>query len=207
MKKKTTLVVASHNPGKLREIREILAGQDVEVILQSDLGLDIDVEETGTTFEENARLKAQAVMDASGLPTVADDSGIEVDALDGGPGVYSARFGGTRDDEAHNRLLLKKLAGVPDPERTARYVCAVVCLFPDGRAYTGKGTCEGWIGHEEIGTGGFGYDPLFCLPGGTVTMAQLTEEEKNKISHRGRALRAMAEQMEREENSREESQC
>ena len=188
-----TFVLASQNRGKLREMQEILSGLGIRVVLQSQLGLQVEVEETGTTFEENALLKAQAVMAASGLPAIADDSGLMVDALDGAPGVYSARFGGCTDDGARNALLLEKLAQVPAQKRGAKFVCAIVCLFPDGRRITARGECPGQIAFAPAGENGFGYDPLFFLPGLGRTMAQLSEEEKNGLSHRGRALRELCE--------------
>lgn len=186
------LVLASKNPGKLKEIQEILESLGVEVLLESQVGLDLEVEETGTTFEENAFLKADAVMKASGLPAIADDSGLVVDALDGAPGVYSARFGGKESDAARTALLLEKLEGIPAEKRTARFVSAVACCLPDGRTVTAKGSCEGVIAAAPRGQGGFGYDPVFLVPELGKTFAELSAEEKNRISHRGTALRAFA---------------
>lgn len=186
------LVLASKNPGKLRELQEILGSLGVEVLLESQVGLDLEVEETGTTFEENAFLKADAVMKASGLPAIADDSGLVVDALDGAPGVYSARFGGRESDAARTALLLEKLEGVPADKRTARFVSAIACRLPDGRTVAAKGSCEGVVAAAPRGQGGFGYDPVFLVPSLGKTFAELSAEEKNKISHRGAALRAFA---------------
>ncbi len=187
------LVLASKNPGKLRELQEILGSLGVEVLLESQVGLDLEVEETGTTFEENAFLKADAVMKASGLPAIADDSGLVVDALDGAPGVYSARFGGKESDAARTALLLEKLEGVPAEKRTARFVSAIACRLPDGRTVPAKGSCEGVVADAPRGQGGFGYDPVFLVPSLGKTFAELSAEEKNQISHRGAALRAFAE--------------
>lgn len=187
------LVLASKNPGKLRELQEILGSLGVEVLLESQVGLDLEVEETGTTFEENAFLKADAVMKASGLPAIADDSGLVVDALNGAPGVYSARFGGKESDAARTALLLEKLEGVPAEKRTARFVSAIACRLPDGRTFTAKGSCEGVVADAPRGQGGFGYDPVFLVPSLGKTFAELSAEEKNQISHRGAALRAFAE--------------
>lgn len=184
-------VLASKNPHKLQELGAILGGLGIEVILESELGLDIDVEETGTTFEENSRLKAEAVMRAANMPTIADDSGLMVDALDGAPGVYSARYGpkghaGTDDERI--AFLLKNMKDVPDAARTARFVCVITCLWPDGREIVARGECVGSILHEKHGCGGFGYDPVFFVPERGKTYAELTPAEKNAISHRARAL-------------------
>lgn len=191
------MVLASKNPNKLREMQVLLSAIGAEAVLQSDVGVDIDVEETGATFEENSYLKAVAVMKATGLPAIADDSGIVVDALNGAPGVYSARYGGDAcpDDGARNRLLLQNMAEVPDGQRSARFVSVITCVFPDGRRIAARGTCEGVILREEVGDGGFGYDPLFYMPTEGRTMAQLTPERKNQISHRANALREFAEKL------------
>ena len=178
------LVLASKNEKKLREMNDILSGMGVEVCLQADVGIDIDVEETGTTFEENSRLKAQAVMEASGLPAIADDSGLCVDALNGAPGVYSARYGGEGlDDVGRYRLLLANMSGI-------------TCCFPGGDVLTARGECPGTIAFAPMGEGGFGYDPVFFLPKLKKTFAQLTAEEKNAISHRGLALEAFQAKLE-----------
>lgn len=180
------LVLASQNPGKLEELKEILSRMGVEVCLQADAGVHLDVEETGTTFAENALLKAKAVMEASGLPAIADDSGLCVDALGGAPGVYSARYGGPGlDNRGRCQLLLENLRGQP---RAARFISVIACCFPDGTVLTAEGECPGTIAFAPQGTGGFGYDPIFFLPPLKKTFAQLTSEEKNAISHRGRAL-------------------
>ena len=183
------LVLASKNPKKLKEMNEILSGMGVEVCLQSDVGIDIDVEETGATFEENSLLKAKAVMEASGLPAIADDSGLCVDALNGAPGVFSARYGGEGLDDAGRYRLL--LANMPKgAARTAKFVSVITCCFPNGDVLTARGECPGTIAFAPMGEGGFGYDPVFFLPKLKKTFAQLAPEEKNAISHRGRALEA-----------------
>ena len=182
------LVLASKNQKKLKEMSEILSQLGVEVVLQSQVGVDVDVEETGTTFEENSLLKAKAVMEASGLPAIADDSGLCVDALNGAPGVYSARYGGPElDDVGRYRLLLENMRG--QSPRTARFVSVITCCFPGGDVLTARGECEGTIAYAPMGEGGFGYDPVFFLPEQKKTFAQLTAEEKNAISHRGKALK------------------
>lgn len=180
------LVLASKNQKKLVEMRDILSHMGVEVCLQSDVGVDVDVEETGTTFEENSLLKARAVMEASGLPAIADDSGLCVDALGGAPGVYSARYGGPGlDDVGRYRLLLENMKGQP---RGAKFVSVITCCFPNGDVLTARGECPGTIAFAPQGEGGFGYDPVFFVPPLKKTFAQLTAEEKNAISHRGKAL-------------------
>ena len=189
------MVLASKNPKKMKEMNEILSGMGVEVCLQSDVGIDIDVEETGTTFEENSLLKARAVMEASGLPAIADDSGLCVDALNGAPGVYSARYGGEGlDDTGRYKLLL---ANMPrGAARTAKFVSVITCCFPGGEVLTARGECPGTIAFAPMGEGGFGYDPVFFLPKLKKTFAQLSAEEKNAISHRGRALEAFQAKLE-----------
>ena len=189
------LVLASKNQKKMKEMNEILSGMGVEVCLQSDVGIDIDVEETGTTFEENSLLKARAVMEASGLPAIADDSGLCVDALNGAPGVYSARYGGEGlDDTGRYKLLL---ANMPrGAARTAKFVSVITCCFPGGDVLTARGECPGTIAFAPMGEGGFGYDPVFFLPKLKKTFAQLSPEEKNAISHRGKALEAFQAKLE-----------
>jgi len=187
------LILASRNPGKLKELQTILGGFGVEVLSESEAGLALEVEETGTTFEENSFLKADAVMRASGHPAIADDSGLMVDALDGAPGVYSARFGGKETDGERIALLLEKLRHVPPERRTARFVSVVTCRMPDGRTLAARGTCEGVITETPRGAGGFGYDPVFFVPSLGKTFAEMTDGEKNAISHRGAALRRFAE--------------
>lgn len=188
------LVLASKNQKKLRELREILSAQGVEVVSEADVGVDVDVEETGTTFEENALLKARAVCEASGLPAVADDSGLCVDALGGAPGVYSARYGGPGlDDVGRYQLLLENMRGMLD--RRCKFVSAICCCFPDGEVITARGECPGTLAYAPKGEDGFGYDPIFFLPERKKTFAELTAEEKNAISHRGNALRDFAGQL------------
>ena len=184
------LVLASQNKGKLKEMQKILADLGVEVVLQSELGIDVDVEETGTTFAENSMLKAKAVMEASGLPAIADDSGLCVDWLNGAPGVYSARYGGLDSDEARYRLLLENLRGATN--RAAHFHTDIVCCFPNGDVLQAEGDCHGTIAYAPAGDGGFGYDPIFFVPQLRKTFSQLTADEKNEISHRGTALRAFA---------------
>ena len=180
-------VLASKNPKKLVELRDILSAQGIEVVSEADVGVDVEVEETGTTFYENACLKARAVMEATGLPAVADDSGLCVDALNGAPGVYSARYGGPElDDPGRCTLLLENMRGMLD--RRCKFVSVVVCCFPNGELVTGQGECAGTLAYAPRGDNGFGYDPIFFVPGLKKTFAQLTPEEKNAISHRGSAL-------------------
>lgn len=183
------LVLASKNQHKLVELQTILGQMGLEVVLESDLGIDVDVEETGVTFAENAMLKAKAVMEASGMAAIADDSGLVVDALNGEPGVYSARYGGRPTDLDRTMLLLEKMKDVPEEQRTGRFVSAIACALPDGREVTAEGVCEGKILFELRGTGGFGYDPVFYVPQLGKTFAEAGAEEKNAISHRGNALR------------------
>lgn len=188
------LVLASKNPKKLTELSTILSGLGIEVCLQADAGVDVEVEETGATFEENSMLKAKAVMEASGLPAVADDSGLCCDGLNGAPGVYSARYGGpSLDDAGRYRLLLENLRG---QTRAAKFVSVITCCFPNGDVITARGECPGTIAFAPQGNGGFGYDPVFVVPSLKKTFAQLSPEEKNAISHRGKALRAFAEKLE-----------
>ena len=183
-------VLASHNKGKLVEMQSILGELGVEVVLQSDVGLSLEPEETGETFLENAAIKAKTVMEASGLPAIADDSGLCVDWLNGGPGIYSARYGGLDDDKARNALLLANMRG--STNRNAHFHSAIVCAFPNGDVVTAEGDCPGTIAFAPMGENGFGFDPLFFVPSLRKTFAQLTAEEKNAISHRGNALRAFA---------------
>jgi XTP/dITP diphosphohydrolase len=189
------LALASRNPGKITEILEICREWPVRWILATDPGLDRwpDVEETGQTYVENALLKARAVAESVGVPAVADDSGIEVDALGGGPGPRSARFAGPgASDEQNLGLLIERVADVPPGDRAARYRCVAACAWPDGREVWTEGTCEGRLVAERRGSGGFGYDPIFVpAEADGRTMAELSPEEKNAISHRGRALRAL----------------
>ena len=196
------LVLASQNQKKLKEMEEILSQLGVEVCLQSDVGVNVDVEETGTTFEENSLLKAKAVMEASGLPAIADDSGLCVDALGGAPGVYSARYGGEGlDDVGRYRLLLENMRGMA---RGAKFVSVITCCFPNGDVLTARGECPGTIAFAPQGEGGFGYDPIFFLPQLKKTFAQITPEEKNAISHRGQALELFKAELEHYMNEKNE---
>ena len=193
-------VLASKNQHKLAEISKIVAQFGMELVLQSELGLDIDVDETGETFEENSMLKARAVMEASGMPAIADDSGLMVDALDGAPGVYSARYGGSHDrtDEERYRYLLSNLENVPDENRSAKFVSVITLLYPDGHAIVARGECSGTILHAPRGENGFGYDPVFFVTSEGKSMAELSPERKNEISHRARALQVLAARLEEE---------
>lgn len=193
------IVIASSNQGKIREIVEIFSGLDVKLLTKDDVGAwPDDIEESGVTYLDNALIKARSICETTGLPALADDSGIEVDALDGAPGVHSARFAGPEaDDEANNRKLADLLAATPRNKRSARYICVAVVVFPDGEEIAAYGTCEGMIAEEPRGEGGFGYDPWFIPFGGSRTMAELTPKEKHGISHRGKALRELAEKLPR----------
>ena len=182
------LILASNNAHKLREFTEILSPLGIEIISQSAAGCHFEVDETGTTFEENAYLKAAAVTEATGLPAVADDSGLAVDALNGEPGIYSARYTGNHEDtdRDRNNYLLEKMNGVEI--RTARFVSCISCTFPNGDRIDTRGECEGEIMHGVSGENGFGYDPLFCPMGYDRSMGELSADEKNSISHRGKSL-------------------
>ena len=182
------VILASKNAHKLEELSAILGQLGFEIALESEYGLDIEVEETGTTFEENSFLKADAVMKASGLPVLADDSGLMVDALDGAPGVYSARYGHKASDKERTAYLLENMKDVPEERRGAKFVCVITCLFPDGRKIVARGECPGVIARAPHGENGFGYDPVFYLPELGMTYAELPSEQKNAISHRARAL-------------------
>ena len=189
------LVLASQNKKKLVEMNDILSGLGIEVCSQAEAGVNLEPEETGTTFEENSLIKARAVMEASGLPAIADDAGLCVDALKGAPGVYSARYGGDGlDDVARYRLLLENMQG--QMPRTAKFVSVITCCFPNGDVITARGECPGTIAFAAMGEGGFGYDPVFFVPPLKKTFAQLTPEEKNAISHRGKALKIFQEKLE-----------
>ena len=191
------VVLASHNQKKMVEMKAILSQMGVEVLSQAEVGVDLEPEETGTTFEENARIKAQAVMQATGLPAIADDSGLMVDALGGDPGVYSARYGGPGlDDPGRWQLLLKNMAG--ESNRACKFVSVICCAFPDGGEVMARGECPGILAQGPSGDGGFGYDPIFYLPQLGKTMAQLTPAEKNQISHRARALAGFQKEWERQ---------
>ncbi len=188
-------LIATHNMKKRDELYRILSPLGIDVKTADQLGIEItDVEETGETFYENALLKAKSGCEESGMPCVADDSGLAVDYLVGAPGVYSARFAGEHgNDEKNNRKLLKLLSDVDVPERTARFVSVVCCVFPNGDIISARGECKGYIGFEPRGNGGFGYDPLFMV--GEKSFAELTPEEKDALSHRGNALRLLAEKL------------
>ena len=187
-------VLASQNPHKLKEMNDILSAHGVEVVLESDIGLQVEVEETGSTFAENAMLKAKAVMEASGLPAIADDSGVCVDALNGAPGIYSARYGGPElNDTQRYQLLLNAMRG--QTSRTAHFTSAIACIFPNGDTIEAEGICPGAIAFAPQGTGGFGYDPVFFVPQLKKTYAQLTPEEKAAVSHRGKALAVFEEKL------------
>ncbi len=186
-------LIATHNMKKRDELQRILSPLGVHVLTADEAGVDLtDVEETGTTFEENALLKARSGCKEGKMPCIADDSGLCVDALDGAPGVYSARFAGEHgNDDKNNEKLLSLLSDVPPEKRTARFISTVACVFPDGRELVVRGECEGKIGYEKRGENGFGYDPLFYV--GERTFAEFTPEEKDAVSHRGNALRALTE--------------
>ena len=192
----TKIIFATGNKDKMKEIRMILSDLDVEILSMKEAGISVDIEENGTTFEENALIKAKAVAAYTDAIVLADDSGLEIDYLNKEPGVYSARYMG-EDTSYHikNASLIERLNGVPDEKRTARFVCAVAAAFPDGSVKTVRGTMEGRIGYEEKGENGFGYDPIFYLPEYGCTSAELSGEEKNKISHRGKALRAIKDEL------------
>ncbi len=182
------LLIATHNRGKLREYQEIFDDLPLELVTLNDVGILGDVEETGATFEENARLKAAAFAQQSGLLTLADDSGLEVDALNGEPGVYSKRYAGDhKSDAERNAYLLEKLRAVPQAQRAARFRCVIVLMNAQGEEWVTDGTCEGEIAFEARGTNGFGYDPIFIVGDTGKHLAKFSSEEKNKISHRGRA--------------------
>ena len=190
---KKTLIFATGNQGKVNEFRQIL-GDGYEILSMKDLDLDIDIVEDGSTFEENAIIKAKAVAGATGKMVLADDSGFEVDALGGEPGIYSSRYMGEDTPyEIKNADLLKRCEGVPDEKRGARFVCVIACAYPDGRVETVRGVIEGKLAYEPKGENGFGYDPIFYYPEKGMTTGEMEPEEKNAISHRGQAVRKMAE--------------
>ncbi len=188
------IVAATNNPGKLAEFRAILAPLGIDVISMKEAGIHSEPEETGTTFEENARIKAQAASQAAGMPALADDSGLCVDALDGAPGIHTARFGGAISQAEKNALLLSRMTGIPKEKRTARFVSAVCLAEPSGRCTEAMGVCEGFLLTEPDGTGGFGYDPIFADLQGR-SFGTLPAAEKNRISHRARALTVLADKV------------
>ena len=190
-------LIATHNRKKQSELQRVLAPLGINVLTSDDLGIELtEVEETGKTFEENARLKALSGLRDTSMPCIADDSGLCVDALGGAPGIYSARFGGEDgNDRLNNEKLLKELENVKDENRTARFVCCICCVFPDGREIVVEGNCEGRIAFEKHGDGGFGYDPLFMTEYGCF--GEMTSEEKDAVSHRGNALRLLVKELEK----------
>ena len=186
------IIFATGNQDKMKEIQRILEDLGSVVSSMKEAGIDVDIVEDGTTFEENAMIKAEAIAKLTDAIVLADDSGLEIDYLNKEPGIYSARYAGTDTSyEIKNNLLLQRLEGVPDEKRTARFVCAIAAVFPDGSKETVRGTIEGRIGYEIAGEHGFGYDPIFYLPEYGCTTAELDPEKKNELSHRGKALRLM----------------
>ena len=191
------VVLASKNKHKLEEISKITEKFGIDLVLQSELGVDIDVEENGTTFEENTFIKAEAVMKATGLPALADDSGIAVDALNGEPGIYSARYGfdDSLDDWGRLLLLLKNTEHVPDGQRQAQFVCVITMVTPEGQVVQARGEIHGELLRAPVGENGFGYDPIFYYPPAGMSTAQMSPEEKNKVSHRANALKVFYDKM------------
>ncbi|QCR33169.1 XTP/dITP diphosphatase [Lysinibacillus sp. SGAir0095] len=189
------VVIATKNKGKAKDFEALFSPLGYEVVTMFEVAPDMEIEETGKTFKENAILKAETLSHKLASLVIADDSGLAVDALGGEPGVYSARYAGDHDDEANIVKVLEKLAGVPEPERTARFCCALAIAGPGMETHTVFGTCEGVILHEKRGTNGFGYDPIFFVPQLNRAMAELTPEEKGAISHRGNAIRKLAEEL------------
>ena len=191
------VVLASKNAHKLQEISKITEKFDMELVLESQVGVDIDVEETGSTFEENSFIKAEAVMKATGLPALADDSGIAVDALNGEPGIYSARYGfdPSLDDWGRLELLLKNTEQVPDDSRQAQFVCVITLVTPEGQVIQARGEAHGELLRQPAGEGGFGYDPIFYYPPLGKSFAELSPEEKNQVSHRAQALKLFYEKL------------
>ena len=193
-----SIILASNNKDKVQEVKEILKGYDI--ISMKEAGIDVDIEENGTTFEENALIKARAIMKLTGQITMADDSGLEIDYLNKAPGVYSARFmGHDTSYDIKNKALIQKLEGVKGSDRSGRFVCAIAVCFPDGREIVKRGTMEGLIAEEIKGDNGFGYDPIVYLPEYGRTSGELAPEEKNKISHRGKALALIKEELDKSE--------
>lgn len=195
---KRKIIFATSNEGKMKEIRAILSDLDMDILSMKEAGIDIDIVEDGSTFEENAIIKAKAIMELTGEIALADDSGLEVDYMNKEPGIYSARFLG--EDTSYrikNNYIIEKLKDAVGNERSARFVCAIACAYPDGEIVTTRGTMEGVIGEKETGSNGFGYDPIFFLPEYGCSSAELSLEEKNKVSHRGKALKEMKKRMEK----------
>jgi XTP/dITP diphosphohydrolase len=194
------IIFATGNEGKMMEFRTILADLEMEVLSLKEAGINIEIEENGTTFEENAIIKANAIKDIAKCIVLADDSGLEIDCLDKAPGIYSARYMGEETSYTiKNNKILELLKDVPIEKRTARFVCAIAAAFPNGKVLTTRATIEGIIGYEILGENGFGYDPIFYLPEYKCTTAQLSLEKKNLLSHRGKALREMKEVLKKEE--------
>ena len=195
------IILATNNKSKVKEISEMMSGSDITFVSLADAGINVEVEETGTTFEENALLKAREICKLSGKPTISDDSGLEIDALDGAPGIYSSRFMGEDTSyDIKNNALIEKLENVADPDRTARFRCCMALVLPDGREFVTEGAMEGIIARDPKGINGFGYDPILFIPEYNRTSAELSSEEKNNISHRGEALRKMIEVIKKELN-------
>ena len=189
---KKRIIFATGNEGKMREVRMILADLDYEIVSMKEAGIDVEVVEDGKTFEENALIKANAIAKETGELVLADDSGLEIDYFDKAPGVYSARYlGEDTPYEIKNKIILERMEGVPKEQRTARFVCVIAAVFPDGTEKTVRSTIEGMIGYEIKGENGFGYDPIFYLPEYGCSSAEISPEEKNRISHRGKALQKM----------------
>ncbi|EET60631.1 non-canonical purine NTP pyrophosphatase, RdgB/HAM1 family [Marvinbryantia formatexigens DSM 14469] len=206
------IIFATGNEGKMKEVRMILADLGVPVLSQKEAGITADVEENGASFAENAMIKACAVKKLTDAVVLADDSGLEIDYLDGAPGIYSARYMGEQTPyEVKNRHILELLADVPPKKRTARFVCVIAAALPDGTVLTSEGVMEGEIGYASAGENGFGYDPVFYLPQYGCTSAEISPEQKNEISHRGKALRAMKEKLkayyDKEKNVHEDTDC
>ena len=187
------LIIASNNKGKIREYKQILEPMGFEVLSQSEAGIDLEADETGTTFAENSAIKARAIFGMTSCAVLADDSGLAVDALNGEPGVYSARYGGLETSEERSALVLEKLKDTPREKRGASFICCIHLILEDGREITVEGSCTGWIGYEPVGDNGFGYDPIF-MQGGR-SFAQLPSEEKNRLSHRADALKKLIEKL------------
>ena len=191
------IIFATGNQEKMKEIRMILADIGIPILSMKEAGITADIVENGKTFEENAIIKAKTIMELTGDMALADDSGLEIDYLNGEPGIYSARYMGEDTSyDIKNRSLIERLEGVPEEKRTARFVCSIACALPDGRILTSRGTMEGHIGYEIKGSNGFGYDPIFYLPEFGCTSAELSPDQKNEVSHRGKALREMRRMLE-----------
>lgn len=190
------IIFATGNAGKMKEIKAVFSEFDGEILSMKEAGVDCDIEENGTSFEENALIKAKAIWEKTGAIVLADDSGLEVDYLNKEPGIYSARYlGEDTPYDVKNNMIIERLEGIPTEQRTARFVCAIAAVLPDGSERTVRQTVEGYIGYEQKGENGFGYDPIFVVPEYGKTTAELTMEEKNAISHRGKALRAIKEEL------------